>query len=43
MDFRYRDDQLLVRDTVREFVRTRITPNADAWSEKGEFPMALLP
>jgi alkylation response protein AidB-like acyl-CoA dehydrogenase len=43
VDFRYRDDQLLVRDTVREFVRTRITPNADAWSEKGEFPMALLP
>jgi alkylation response protein AidB-like acyl-CoA dehydrogenase len=28
---------------VREFVRTRIVPNADAWSEKGEFPMELLP
>ncbi len=43
MDFRYRDDQLLVRDTVREFVRSRIVPNADAWSEAGEFPRALLP
>ncbi len=43
MNFGYRDDQLLVRDTVRDFVRTRIVPNADAWSEKGEFPMELLP
>ena len=43
MDFRYRHDQLLVRDTVRDFVRSRIVPNADAWNEKGEFPMELLP
>ena len=43
MNFGYRDDQLLVRDTVREFVRTRIVPNADGWSEKGEFPIELLP
>jgi alkylation response protein AidB-like acyl-CoA dehydrogenase len=43
VDFRYRDDQLLVRDTVRDFVRSRIVPNADAWNEKGEFPMELLP
>jgi alkylation response protein AidB-like acyl-CoA dehydrogenase len=43
VEFRHRDDQLLVRDTVRDFVRSRITPNADAWSEKGEFPMELLP
>jgi alkylation response protein AidB-like acyl-CoA dehydrogenase len=43
VDFRYRDDQLLVRDTVREFVRSRIVPNADAWSDAGEFPVALLP
>jgi hypothetical protein len=41
--FTYRDDQLLVRDTVRDFARTRITPNTDAWSEKGEFPLELLP
>jgi alkylation response protein AidB-like acyl-CoA dehydrogenase len=43
LNFGYRDDQVLVRDTVRDFVRSRIVPNADAWSEKGEFPMELLP
>jgi len=43
VNFGYRDDQLLVRDTVRDFVRTRIAPNAAGWSEKGEFPMELLP
>ena len=43
MEFRYRDDQLLVRDTVREFARARIVPNADAWSDAGEFPVGLLP
>ena len=43
MNFAYRDDQILVRDTVREFVRTRVTPNADDWSEAGEFPLSLLP
>jgi len=41
--FGYREDQLLVRDTVRDFVRTRIAPNADAWNEKAEFPLELLP
>jgi alkylation response protein AidB-like acyl-CoA dehydrogenase len=40
--FSYRDDQLLVRDTVRDFVRSRIVPNAPAWNEKGEFPLDLL-
>jgi alkylation response protein AidB-like acyl-CoA dehydrogenase len=43
LNFAYRDDQVLIRDTVREFVRTRITPSADAWSEAGEFPSAILP
>ena len=43
MNFGYRDDQLLIRDTVRDFVRTRIAPNAREWNEKGEFPMELLP
>jgi hypothetical protein len=41
--FSYRDDQLLVRDTVRDFVRSRIVPNAHVWNEKGEFPHELLP
>ena len=43
MNFSYRDDQVLVRDTVRDFVRSRIVPNANEWSEKGEFPLALVP
>ncbi len=43
MNFQYRDEQLLVRDTVRDFVRTAIAPNAAAWSEAGRFPLDLLP
>ncbi len=43
MNFGYRDDQVLVRDTIRDFVRSRIAPNADGWNERGEFPMELLP
>ncbi|HTJ60779.1 MAG TPA: acyl-CoA dehydrogenase family protein, partial [Candidatus Saccharimonadales bacterium] len=43
MDLRYRDDQLAVRDAVREFVRDRIVPRAADWSEGGAFPMPLLP
>jgi alkylation response protein AidB-like acyl-CoA dehydrogenase len=41
--FAYRDEQILVRDTVRDFVATRIVPNADSWNEAGEFPLELLP
>jgi len=43
VDLRYRDDQLAVRDAVRAFVRDRIVPHAAEWSERGEFPVALLP
>ncbi|TMC43823.1 MAG: acyl-CoA dehydrogenase, partial [Chloroflexi bacterium] len=43
MNFSYREDQLLVRDTVRAFVRSRIVPNAAGWNEKGEFPLDLVP
>jgi alkylation response protein AidB-like acyl-CoA dehydrogenase len=43
VDLRYRDDQLAVRDAVREFVRDRIVPRAAGWSEQGVFPMPLLP
>jgi alkylation response protein AidB-like acyl-CoA dehydrogenase len=43
VDLRYRDDQLAVRDAVREFVRDRILPRAADWSEQGVFPMPLLP
>jgi hypothetical protein len=41
--FAYREDQLLVRDTVRDFVRSRIIPNAGAWNASAEFPLDLLP
>ena len=43
MDLRYRDDQLAVRDAIGDFVRERIVPRAAEWSERGVFPMALLP
>ncbi len=42
MRFTYSSEQLLVRDTVRDFVRTRIAPNAAAWSEAGAFPPELV-
>jgi alkylation response protein AidB-like acyl-CoA dehydrogenase len=43
VDLRYRDDQVAVRDAVRDFVRERIAPRAAEWSERGEFPLDLLP
>jgi alkylation response protein AidB-like acyl-CoA dehydrogenase len=41
--FAYRDDQIAVRDAVRDFARGRIVPNAEKWSEDGKFPIELLP
>jgi alkylation response protein AidB-like acyl-CoA dehydrogenase len=41
--FDYRDDQIAVRDAVRDFARGRIVPNAEVWSEAGKFPLELLP
>ena len=43
MHFDYRDEQIAVRDAVRDFARDRIVPNAEAWSEAGKFPLELLP
>ena len=43
MRFDYRDDQLAVRDAVRDFGRGHIAPNAERWSEDGTFPLELLP
>ena len=43
MHFGYRDDQIAVRDAVRDFARARIVPNAEKWSEDGKFPLDLLP
>jgi alkylation response protein AidB-like acyl-CoA dehydrogenase len=41
--FAYRDDQIAVRDAVRDFARGRIVPNAAKWSEDGKFPLEILP
>jgi glutaryl-CoA dehydrogenase len=35
-------DERLVRDTVRQFVRTTITPYAGEWFAKGDFPRELI-
>jgi glutaryl-CoA dehydrogenase len=35
-------EELLVRDTVRQFVRERITPYAGEWFEEGAFPRDLI-
>jgi glutaryl-CoA dehydrogenase len=35
-------EELLVRDTVRHFVREKITPYAGEWFEDGEFPRELI-
>jgi glutaryl-CoA dehydrogenase len=35
-------EELLVRDTVRLFVREKITPYAGEWFEDGEFPRELI-
>jgi alkylation response protein AidB-like acyl-CoA dehydrogenase len=43
VDFGYREDQIAVRDAVRDFARGRIVPNAEKWSEDGKFPLDLLP
>jgi alkylation response protein AidB-like acyl-CoA dehydrogenase len=43
LNFSYRGDQCLVRDTVRDFVRSRIVPNAQAWNDNEAFPLELLP
>ncbi len=43
MRFAYSEEQILVRDTVRDFVQRRIVPNAVRWNEAGEFPLELIP
>ena len=35
-------EELLVRDTVRQFVAEKITPNAGQWFEEGGFPRELI-
>ena len=37
------DEERLVRETTRRFVRDRYLPHAGEWFEKGEFPNELIP
>ena len=43
MDFRFSDDQHLLRRSVREFAEAEIRPHLMEWDEAQQFPMDLLP
>src|SRR5579875_2221165 len=36
------DDERLIRDTVRAFVRDRVNPDIAQWFEQGRFPRELI-
>lgn len=37
------DEERLIRDTVRDFVRSRVLPGIDDWFERGVFPKEMAP
>ncbi len=39
----YTEDERMVRDTVREWVRDRVMPHIEAWAWEGRFPRELVP
>lgn len=43
IDELYTSEQLLIRDTVREFVRKEVSPIIDDFAQKAEFPKHLVP
>ncbi|MGE5402066.1 MAG: acyl-CoA dehydrogenase family protein [Ignavibacteriales bacterium] len=43
IDSLYSDEELLVRDTVREFVSGEVIPIIEQFNRKGEFPQHLIP
>jgi alkylation response protein AidB-like acyl-CoA dehydrogenase len=43
MDFRFSEEQELLRRTVREFAETEIRPHVMEWDEAQQFPMDLVP
>src|SRR5689334_23896342 len=43
MDFRFTEDQVLLRRRVREFAETEIRPHVREWDETQHFPTELLP
>ncbi|HEX9235272.1 MAG TPA: acyl-CoA dehydrogenase family protein, partial [Actinomycetota bacterium] len=39
----YTDEERMIRDTVREFVRERVMPEIDDWFERAHFPKEVIP
>jgi butyryl-CoA dehydrogenase len=42
MDFELSDHQLLIRDTVREFMRTEVGPHVKDWERTDHFPLDTI-
>src|SRR5271157_3962962 len=42
MDFSLSDHQLLIRDTVREFMRTEVRPHIKDWERTDHFPLEAI-
>jgi alkylation response protein AidB-like acyl-CoA dehydrogenase len=42
MDFSLSDHQLLIRDTVREFMRTEVRPHVKEWERTDHFPLDAI-
>jgi alkylation response protein AidB-like acyl-CoA dehydrogenase len=42
MDFSLSDDQLLTRDTVRDFMRTEVRPHVKDWERTDHFPLEAI-
>ena len=43
VDHLFTDEERLVRDTVRDWVRRRVLPHIEAWAWDGHFPRELVP
>jgi alkylation response protein AidB-like acyl-CoA dehydrogenase len=43
MDFRFTDEQALLRQTVRAFAEAEIAPHIRDWDERQHFPFELMP
>jgi butyryl-CoA dehydrogenase len=42
MDFAFSDHQILIRDTVREFMRTEVRPHVKDWERTEHFPVEAI-
>ena len=42
MDFSFSDDQLLIRNTVREFMSTEVRPHVKEWERTDYFPLEAI-